>query len=74
MQSTSIEARWREGEAVPGVAFGPGAHVRIMEGPFLDECASVRDLVFLADGPHYRVEVDAAHIELEFPQSALAPP
>lgn len=51
-----------------------GAHVRIMEGPLLDECASVRNLVFLADGPRYRVEVDAAHIELEFPQPALASP
>jgi transcription antitermination factor NusG len=71
MEYAEVEERWRHGESVSGVAFAQGTHVRIMEGPFADECARVRDLVAVAPEPCYRVEVDAAHVELELAQSAL---
>lgn len=72
MESAPIETRWREGATVTGARFTRDAHVRILDGPFLDECGRVRDLV-VADGaePAYRVEVDAAHVVLEVPESSL---
>jgi hypothetical protein len=73
MESRQIETRWRLGDPVPGVGFARDAHVRILEGPFLDECARVRDVV-VASGtePCYRVEVDAAHVVLEVAESSLS--
>lgn len=68
---TPLAARWDSGDAVPGVAFTRDAHVRILEGPFLDECARVRGLVSAGPDPCYRVEVDAAHVVLELAQSSL---
>ena len=73
MEPQPIETRWRQGERVPGVGFARDAHVRILDGPFLDECARVRDLV-VSSGPEpcYRVEVDAAHVVLEVAESSLS--
>ena len=73
MEATQVETRWRQGAAVPGVGFARDAHVRILDGPFLDECARVRDLLVVGSAePSYRVEVDAAHVVLEVPESSLA--
>jgi transcription antitermination factor NusG len=74
MTQSDMQARWRTGETVPGIAFARGAHVRIMEGPFADECAYVRDVVGLDPEPCYRVEVDAAHVEMELAESSLGAP
>jgi hypothetical protein len=74
MAQSEMEARWRSGEPMQGIAFARGAHVRIMEGPFADECAYVRDVVGLEPEPCYRVEVDAAHVEMELTESALGAP
>lgn len=71
MIDMEMQSRWRSGEAIPGVAFGPRAHVRILEGPFTDECGSIRALMDTDPEPCYHVEVDAAHVELNLPQSAL---
>ena len=73
MESMQLETRWRHGAPVPGVGFACGAHVRILDGPFLDECGRVRDLIVLGPDPCYRVEVDAAHVVLEVAESSLAP-
>jgi len=69
-----IVARWRGGELVPGVAFPVGAHVRILDGPFADDCGRVRELLQLEPESCYRVEVDAAHVQLELGESSLANP
>jgi transcription antitermination factor NusG len=66
-----VAARWRDGERVPGVAFPPGAHVRILEGPFADDCGRVRDLLEIEPESCYRIEVDAAHVEVEVSESGL---
>lgn len=71
MESVNLEARWRQGEPVPGVGFARDAHVRILDGPFNDECGRVRDLVALGAEPCYRVEVDAAHVVVELPESSI---
>ena len=71
MESPALVARWRSGGPVPGIGFARDAHVRIVDGPFLDECARVRDLVAVGAEPCYRVEVDAAHVVLELSESSL---
>lgn len=71
MEAMPMETRWRQGATVPGVGFARDAHVRILDGPFLDECGRVRDLVVAGADPCYRVEVDAAHVVVELPQSSL---
>lgn len=71
MEHVELEARWRRGESVPGVGFARGAHVRVYEGPFTDDCACVRDLLALTPEPCYRVEVDGARVHLELCESAL---
>jgi hypothetical protein len=55
----------------PPVRFGPGAHVRLLEGSFADECGIVRGVIAVDPEPRYRVEIDATHISLDVPQSAL---
>jgi hypothetical protein len=71
VEAAELETRWRRGDPVPGVAYGNGAHVRILDGPFAEECAFVRDLIALEPEPCYCVEVDAAHVRLEVAESAL---
>jgi hypothetical protein len=71
MEHEELQERWQRGEAVPGVAFMRGAHVRVFEGPFTDDCAFVRDLLALDPEPRYRVDVDGAHVQLELSESAL---
>ena len=71
MVSEEAALRWQRGEPVPGVAFRPGAHVRILDGPFAEDCGSVRALLQVEPEPCYRVEVDAAHVEVELGESAL---
>ena len=71
MIEAEIALRWQRGDAVPGVAFRPGARVRILDGPFADDCGSVRALLEVKPEPCYRVEVDAAHVEVELSESAL---
>lgn len=66
-----LVARWGQGEAVPGIAFRRGARVRILEGPFADDCGRVRALLAVEPEPCYRVEVDAARVELDLGESAL---
>jgi hypothetical protein len=62
---------WARGEQLVGVTFSPAMHVRLLGGSFINECASVRALVSLEPEPCYRVEIDAAHVSLEIPQSSL---
>jgi hypothetical protein len=69
---SDVEVRWRLGESVAGVAFGPKEHVRILEGAFADECACVEELLSVAPEPCYRVVVDCAHIRLELTESSLS--
>ena len=62
---------WANGEQLVGVAFSPAMHVRLLGGSFMNECASVRDLICLEPEPCYRVEIDSAHVSLEVAQSSL---
>ncbi|HKO15231.1 MAG TPA: hypothetical protein VJU87_03275 [Gemmatimonadaceae bacterium] len=62
---------WARGDRVPGVTFSPATHVRILGGPFTDECGHVRALVSVDPEPCYRVEVDAARVSLQVAQSSL---
>ena len=62
---------WAEGSAIPGVAFAPASHVRIMGGAFADECGLVRDLICVEPEPCYRVELDASRVTFEVAQSSL---
>lgn len=67
----TFSLHWADGAKIPGVAFSPASHVRIIGGAFANECASVRDLVCVDPEPCYRVEVDSARVTLEVAQSGL---
>jgi hypothetical protein len=71
MERSELEAQWTSGDPLPGVAFRRDEVVRIIEGPFTDEVAWVRQLIELRPEPCYSVEIEAAHVTLPVPQSAL---
>jgi hypothetical protein len=69
--TSTFALHWAEGVAIPGVSFARSSHVRILGGAFAEECGCVRDLISLEPEPCYRVEIDAAHVELDLPESSL---
>ena len=71
MERSELEAHWTNGEPLPGVAFRRDELVRIIEGPFTDEVACIRQLIELRPEPCYSVEVETQKVTLPIPQSAL---
>ena len=67
---TGLGDRWLAGEAVEGVAFGPGQQVTFARGPRAGERATVLLLVAVQPAPTYRVRT-ASGDELHVRQPAL---
>jgi len=70
-RTKTFALHWAEGTEIPGVAFSRASHVRILGGAFINECASVLDLVCVEPEPCYRVELDASRVTFEVAQSSL---
>jgi len=70
-RTQTFALHWAEGIEIPGVAFSRASHVRILGGAFINECASVLDLVCVEPEPCYRVELDASRVTFEVAQSSL---
>lgn len=71
MDVRGIGDRWMAGEEIPGVTFGLGDRVEILEGPNADERGAIIFLVAVRPEPLYLITLGSGRGDVRVRQSGL---